>query len=94
LALNSLQLSWVLLVAVFLTGYVVTWYSALKRLPVTVVSSFLVLAAPITAFLNAGFVSHQLSSEKIFGTLIILVASLLIWRFRTKEAYELEPVKI
>lgn len=74
LEMNISQVGWILLVAAFLTGYVTTWYSALKRLPVTVTASFLVLASPITTFLNAAFVTHQLSTQKIWGALIILAA--------------------
>lgn len=44
---------WVLVTGVFLAGYVATWYSALRRAPATVVTSVLVLAAPITGALSA-----------------------------------------
>jgi len=77
LSLSFSQVGWILLVSVFLTGYVTTWYSALKRLPVTVTASFLVLASPITTFLNAVFVTHQLPTQKIWGTLLIIIAVIL-----------------
>jgi drug/metabolite transporter (DMT)-like permease len=94
LTLNLSQVGWILLVAAFLIGYVTTWYSALKRLPVTVVASFLVLASPITTFLNAAFVSHQLSVEKLLGALIILLAALLFWQFRSKQTYVIQPKRL
>jgi drug/metabolite transporter (DMT)-like permease len=78
LSLDSSQLGWLVLVSVFLTGYVVTWYSALKHLPVTVTASFLVLASPITTFLNAVFVNHQLSGQKIWGVIMILLAVVIL----------------
>lgn len=83
LEMNITQVGWLLLGAIFLTGYVTTWYSALKRLPVTVTASFLVLASPITTFLNAAFVTHQLPVQKIWGALIILLAVLMFWKFRS-----------
>ncbi len=84
LDLSSNQMAWILLVSLFLGGYVITWYSALKKLPVTVTASVLVLASPITTFLNATFVTHKLSLDKILGALIILVGVVLFWKFREK----------
>lgn len=88
--INLNQFSWLLLVSALLTGYVVTWYSALKKLPATVVTCFLVLASPITAFLNAAFVTHKLASQNIWGVLIILMGVLLFWqiggKFKTQNA--------
>lgn len=93
LSLNAGQFGWLALVSALLTGYVVTWYSALAKLPATVVTCFLVLAAPITAFLNSAFVIHKLSSGNIWGVLIIMAGILLFQRFRIKEKYGLEPAK-
>ena len=78
LTLNLTQLSWLLLVSGLLTGYVVTWYAALKKLPVTVVACFLVIASPITTFLNAAFVTHKLANQNIWGALIIMIAVIII----------------
>ncbi|MEK7167954.1 MAG: hypothetical protein AAB791_03055, partial [Patescibacteria group bacterium] len=66
--------------ALFLTGYVVTWYGALKRLPVTVVTCVLTLAFPITALLNSVFITHKLSMENIVASLIILSGVYLFWQ--------------
>lgn len=44
-----------------LTGYVVTYYSSLKYIPVTVASSLLVLATPITALLEFGLLHKAIS---------------------------------
>jgi drug/metabolite transporter (DMT)-like permease len=46
------QWAWVLLTGVILAGYVATWLAALSRAPATVVTSVLVLGAPITAALD------------------------------------------
>lgn len=72
--INLEQGSWLILVSLFLTGYVITWYSAMDKMPVTTITSFLVIASPITTFLNSSFVTHQLPSPKIWGSLIIFFA--------------------
>lgn len=45
--------------ALFLTGYVLTWYAGLKHLPATVATSVLVLAPIITAILSGVFITHS-----------------------------------
>lgn len=70
---NFNSLGWLILVSAFLFVYVITWYSALKHAPATVVSSILVLAAPITAILNSNFLA--------LPTALILLGALLISKF-------------
>jgi len=82
---NASQMGWIMLVSVFLLGYVVTWYSALKRAPATVVTSILVIASPITTFLNSGFLTYQLSVNKIWGALIIILAVCLFLYFKPQS---------
>ena len=88
LDINLSQFFWLALVGLLLTGYVISWYSALKKLPVTVVASFLVLASPITTLLNSIFVSHQLPNKDILLTVTIIVALILFWQFKPREKYE------
>jgi drug/metabolite transporter (DMT)-like permease len=52
-ALDGTQWMWVLLTGALLAGYVGTWFAALKLAPASVVTSVLVLGAPITATLAA-----------------------------------------
>ncbi|OGY46139.1 MAG: hypothetical protein A3J62_03630 [Candidatus Buchananbacteria bacterium RIFCSPHIGHO2_02_FULL_38_8] len=92
--LNFSQIGWILLVSAFLTGYVLTWYAALKKLPATIVTCFLVLASPITTFLNSAFVTHQLKGQNIWGAIIIVSAILLFWRLKPKANYATKPAKI
>ena len=72
------SLGWLFLTGVFLFGYVITWYSALKHAPAIVVSSVLVLAAPITAILNSIFVTGQFNSGLIIPMLLIVFSTLII----------------
>lgn len=46
------QLSWVWITAVFLLGYVLTWYSGLKYIKVSTAACILSLGAPITSLLD------------------------------------------
>lgn len=92
--INSSQFLWLLLVGLLLTGYVITWYSALKKLPITIVSSFLVLASPITTMLNNIFVSHKFINSDIWGLITIVVALTLLWQFKYREKYELNPQSV
>jgi len=51
--MTATQWTWVLVTGIVLAGYVGTWFQALARAPATVVTSVLVIAAPITATLDA-----------------------------------------
>jgi drug/metabolite transporter (DMT)-like permease len=86
-AVNQTQCLWLVLVSALLTGYVVTWYLAIKRLPATVVTCVLVLASPITTLLNSIFITHKiLAAEKIFGLGLIVLSVIAIWyRLKTKN---------
>ncbi len=57
--LNAGQWGWTLLAAGLLFGYVVAWYSALKRLPASQVACLLVPATLVTNALTAAFVTHS-----------------------------------
>lgn len=52
LALSSKQINWVLITSAFLFGYVFTWYSGLKYIPLSQATIILLLGSPITTFLN------------------------------------------
>lgn len=75
---SPIKLGWLLLSGLVLFGYVLTWYTALKHAPVTVVSSILVLAAPITAILNSIFITHQFNNSLILPTIMILFGTLFV----------------
>ena len=73
-------IGWLILSGVILFGYVVTWYTALKSLPATVATAILVIAAPITAFLDSIFVTHYLKPSMLISGLIIILGTILIIR--------------
>lgn len=47
------QWRWVLLTGLLLSGYVASWYAALRRAPASAVTAILVLGAPVTALIQA-----------------------------------------
>lgn len=57
------QWGWALFTGLVLTGYVVTWYSALARAQAVDVSAVLVFGAVVTAFLRSGLQGAALPSE-------------------------------
>lgn len=69
---TNVQISWIMITAILLIGYVLTWYRALSLAPVVMVSSVLVLATIITNTLSAVFVTHTWTAEMAVQTLLIL----------------------
>lgn len=53
LGLGAVGWGWALLTGLILAGYVGTWYAALRRAPASLVTAILVVAAPLTAALQA-----------------------------------------
>jgi drug/metabolite transporter (DMT)-like permease len=71
LSLTPAQWLWVAGPGLFLFGYVVTWYHALRHAPALVVTSVLTLGAPITALLNGAFVTHTAPTQPALGGLVL-----------------------
>jgi drug/metabolite transporter (DMT)-like permease len=77
-ALDATQWTFVLATGVLLAGYVGTWFAALQRAPASVVTSVLVLGAPITATLAAAASGTIPQALPLFGyTLAVLAAGAL-----------------
>lgn len=94
LSLNTTKFSWLLLVSALLTGYVITWYGALKKMPATIVTSILVLASPITTILNSIFISHKLLAPgKIIGLLFIIASILIIWQINQRKNIKIYEIR-
>lgn len=70
------QWFWALVTGLPLAGYVATWFAALKRAPASVVTSVLVLGAPITALLQALANGAVPAPGALLGQLLIAVAAL------------------
>ena len=87
--LSASQWGWTLLTSILLTGYVLTWYTALKHAPATLVASLLVPATLVTNALSAIFLTHTFPSKHLLsGTLLALGIVLLI-----SHAHKIAPKK-
>ncbi|TSC76043.1 MAG: hypothetical protein G01um101431_1061 [Parcubacteria group bacterium Gr01-1014_31] len=91
--LNAAQWGWVALSGVLLTGYVLTWYAALKRAPATYVATLLVPATLVTNVLSAVFVTHAIPARDVQAILLFVLGTLLVIRFaRTTKIPAPSPV--
>ena len=83
------QLSWVWITAVFLLGYVLTWYSGLKYIKVSTAACILSLGAPITSLIEmaqGGIFDWQIFSGSLLMFLGVVVVVDLISRFKRVKA--------
>ncbi|MEK7631906.1 MAG: DMT family transporter [Patescibacteria group bacterium] len=81
--LDFTQWGWVVLPSLLLFGYVLTWYSALKRAPASLVASLLVPATFITALLSGTFHKAPMTGKQwLSGALVIAGVALFIWATR------------
>ncbi len=67
------QLSWVLLTSILLLLYVMTWYTGLKYIKVSVASCILLLGTFITTLLNYLFLNTTLTLSQAIGMFLLLV---------------------
>lgn len=90
-ALSGTQWLWIVVTAVFLIGYVWTWYSALKWAPAPMVTSVLTIGAIITILLSASFDRQTATAPQIVAmALLVLGAALFAFppRLRRQRAAE------
>ena len=73
--LNNTQWLMTIMSIGLLTGYVMTWYQALKAAPVTLVATVLTLATIITNVLSGIFITHSLRIELIYQTILLVAGS-------------------
>lgn len=81
LSLSIPQIQWVLITALLLFGYVFTFYSGLKHLPVHKATAVLLLAQPITAVLSLAFLGKAISVQQGIGLTLIVAGVFLIAGF-------------
>jgi drug/metabolite transporter (DMT)-like permease len=76
--LSATQWAWATFTGLLLAGYVASWFGALSRAPAIVVTSVLVLGAPITAGLSATAGGTLPAPVQVAGhALILLVVAML-----------------
>lgn len=72
------QISWIIITSLILFGYVMTWYSGLKSIPVSQAAVILLLGSPITTLLSLISGSQIVFQEILAGVLVILGVILII----------------
>lgn len=71
-------LPWLVLTSLLLFGFVSTWYSALKYLPIAKAAAILTLGGLVTTVLNAVFLKSVLSLNDLLSALLIVVGCALV----------------
>lgn len=91
LTLNETQWLWIGVTALFLLGYVWTWYSALKVAPASLVTSLLTVGAIVTILLSALVNGHMATTPQIAAFALLVVGAVLLllpsknWWYRKPE---------
>lgn len=85
---GSMGWAWAMLAGVMLTGYVVTWYAALKRAPAAYVAVLLTPAAVITNALSSIFITHTVSVRDLAGVGLTALGVALVVMFGRRVAEE------
>ncbi|MCG2692105.1 DMT family transporter, partial [Microgenomates group bacterium] len=78
--LNSTQWLMTLVAIGLLTGYVMTWYRALKAAPVTMVATVLTLATIITNVLSSIFITHLFNVKLFYQTILSVIGMVVFVR--------------
>lgn len=92
--INLEQVGLVLITAVFLFGYVLTWYKGIARIPVSAATSILLLGSPITtllAIVNTG----KISPADIYSGILVLIGVIIIavFGYEKVEQKECNPLR-
>ena len=82
--LNLIQFGWVMLTAVILFAYVMTWYSGLRDVPVSKATVILLLGSPITTLLSFIW-TGQITFQAILSGILIILGVILV--LGLKEAW-------
>lgn len=80
-AIVTLTLShvlWAVITSSFLFAYVITWYSGLKHVKVSIATSVLLLGSPITTLLSFTFLDTAVSLSQLAGIFLIPVGIFII----------------
>ncbi len=70
---------------VMLTGYVLSWYKALKLAPVTLVATALTLATIITNMLSSIFITHNFNFNLILQSILLVIGTAVFVREASKH---------
>jgi len=80
-SLNAQQIGWTMITSIFLFTALVAWYTGLKYIKVSVATTVLLLASPITTLLSLFFLGQTLVLSQVLG--MILIALAVFWIYKT-----------
>ena len=86
-SLNAQQIGWTMITSVFLFTALAAWYTGLKYIKVSVATTILLLASPITTLLSLFFLGQTLILNQVLG--IILIALAVFWIYKTSKRSEI-----
>lgn len=90
LILNKIQLLWAVVPSIFLALFVLFWYSGLKDVSVTLATSILIIASPITTLLNLINAGIIINISQAFG-IVLIVSGIVMAFYSIKETKLSEP---
>lgn len=77
MGLGGQEFAWVFITALLLFGYVTTWYTGLKYLPVTYAAAILALGAPITGLLE--LIQGRVFTPAQVGGIILMFSGVILF---------------
>jgi len=80
-SLNAQQIGWTMITSIFLFTALAAWYTGLKYIKVSVATTVLLLASPITTLLSLFFLGQTLVLSQVLG--IVLIALAVFWIYKT-----------
>lgn len=83
-SIGNTQWLWILLTSIFLLGYVLTWYSALKYAPASYVATILTTSTIVTNILSAVFITHAFTIKDLTVVIIYGIGIALMISFAQK----------
>lgn len=81
---------WVVMTSLLLFGYVYTWYKAISKAPVIVVTSVLVVSTLITNILSAVFVTHTWTEGMMVQAATISIGTVVGYVYLSRSIREKE----
>jgi len=75
------QINWVIITAIILFGYVMTWYSGLKYIPVSQATVILLFGSSITTLLSLIF-EEKINLEEILSSFLIVLGIIIVIGFK------------
>ncbi len=87
------QIGWVMFTAALLFGYVLTWYSGLKKISVVAATSILALGFPITTLIQVIIDGRSITVFQIMGLLLATTGAIVVLAFQRTRGFKTNTVQ-